>query len=105
MHAALEADFVKRLLGAAAPLAFFHASVHQRKLDVLERRGARQEVIPLENEAEHAVSHDRAAVVRSRTDLDGAQAIATARRPIEATDDVHHRALARAARPDDSDEL
>ncbi len=105
VHARFEPHLTKRVLCAAPPFALFHAAVDQRQLDVFERRGARQEVVPLENEAEHAVSHDGARVIGTRSHVGRPEPVRPSGRPVEAPQDVHHRALARAARPDDGDEL
>ena len=45
------------------------------------------------------------ASLRARADVEPAELVDAARRPVEAPEDVHQRALAGAARPDDRDEL
>ena len=91
-----------------APLGRRHAAavrVEQRQLDVLERRGARQQVEALEHEPDLRVADARQLVVRQLRHVAAVQQIAAARRPIQAAEDVHERRLARARRPDDGHEL
>ena len=56
VHAVREADRVERRLGAGAPLAAGEAAVDERQLHVRERRGARQELERLEDEADLLVA-------------------------------------------------
>ena len=66
MHALGEADRASARMRALAPLAARDAAVDERQLHVLERGGARQQVEALEDEADEAVAHDGARVVRPR---------------------------------------
>ena len=80
--------------------------VDQRQLDVLERRGARQQVERLEDEPDLAVADLRArrrgrGPRRRRRRGSSGPTVG----PVEAADDVHERALAGARRAHDGDEL
>ena len=81
------------------------AVVEQRQFDVVERRGARQQVEALEDEPDLAVAHDRELVLRHARDVLAVEDVAAARRPIEAPEDVHQRRLAGSGRAGDRDEL
>ena len=52
-----EAHVIQRFLGALVALGRRHARIDQRQLDVLERRGPRQQVEILEHEADELVAH------------------------------------------------
>jgi hypothetical protein len=54
---------VQHLDGALVPLLLRHAGVDQRQLDVVQRRGARQQVERLEDEADVLVADARQLVV------------------------------------------
>ena len=86
-------------------LAARDALVEQRRRDVVERRRPRQQVVRLEDEPDRPAAEPREAVVVELGDRRAGQAVAAGGRPVEAAQDVHHRALARAGRPDDRDEL
>ena len=79
--------------------------VDQRQLDVLERRGAGEQVEGLEHEADLPVADLGALVAVEPRDVDAVEEVAARRRPVEAADDVHERALAGARRAHDRDEL
>ncbi len=94
--------------GPVAPLRCLDdalARVEQRQLDVLERRGARQQVEALEHEADGLVADARQFVVRQRRDVAAVEQVTPGGRPIETAEDVHERRLAGARRSDDRDEL
>jgi hypothetical protein len=63
VHAVAEADPLERPLRAVAPLAPRHRGVDQRQLDVLECRGAVEQVEGLEDEADLAVADRRQGLV------------------------------------------
>ena len=54
-----QADLVERLERQAPPLGGRHAAIDQRQLDVLDRRGARQQVEALEDEADEMAAEQR----------------------------------------------
>src|SRR5206468_6702092 len=79
---------------AALPRA--DARVEQRQLDVLDGAGAREQVEALENEAEGAVADGGELGAGEPGDLVPVEQVPTARGAVEAADDVHEGALARA---------
>ena len=81
------------------------AAVEQRQLDVVERRGARQQVEALEHEPDLLVAHGGQRVLRHRRHVLAVEQVLARRRPVEAADDVHERRLARARRSGDREEL
>ena len=103
--AAAQADLGQRLHGELAPLAAGRAAIDQRQLDILGRRGARQQIVALEDEADIEVAQVRAAVAVEPAGVDAVEAVAAGGRRIEAADDVHRRRFARAGRAHDGDEL
>ncbi len=72
-----------------------HAAIDQRQLDILRRRGARQQVVALEDEADMEVAQRGAAAAVEPAGIDAEEAVAAGGRRIEAADDVHRRRLAR----------
>ena len=93
------------LRGRGAPHGGALAAVEQRQLDVLLRRGARQQVEALEHEAEVAPAQPRALVARQRLDVRAVEQVLPGARRVQAAEDVHRGRLARAAGPHDGDEL
>ena len=82
------------------------AAIEQRQLDVLQRRGARQQVEALEHEAQVAAAQQRALVARQRLDTGAPRnRYSPGAGRVQAAQDVHRRGLARAAGPHDGDEL
>jgi hypothetical protein len=103
-----EADRLERGHGAIAPFTGLdHAApgVEQRQLDVLGRRRARQQVEPLEHEANRLVAHASQLVAGQGRRVPPVQGVAPPRRPIEAAEDMHEGRLPRARRSDHRDEL
>jgi hypothetical protein len=90
---------------AVALLGQAELAVVQRQLDVLQRRGARQQVEVLEHEADLPIADGGAGVGRQLGDGCARQPIGALRRPIEAAEDVHERRLARPGGAHDGDEL
>jgi hypothetical protein len=81
------------------------APVEQGQLDVLHRRRARQEVEPLEDEAELRVAQVGELRLAHRLDGDAVEHVVSARRLVEAAEDVQHRRLAGARRAHDRHQL
>src|SRR5207245_6782304 len=79
--------------------------VDHRHLHVMERRGSGDEVEALENETDLSVAYRGELVVVEPRDFSAVEKVTTARRHVEAADDIHERRLARAARPHNGDEL
>ena len=100
-----KADLGERLERQTPPLGRRHAAIDQRQLDILDRRGARQQVEALEDEAEEMTADPRLMAGVEVADADAVEGIGAGGRPVEAAQDVHRRRLARAAGPHDGDEL
>jgi hypothetical protein len=81
------------------------AAVEQRQLDVLLRRGARQQVEALEDEAEVAAAQQGALVAVERLHRHAAEQVGAGGGRVQAAEDVHRGRLARAAGAHDGDEL
>src|SRR5258705_2858394 len=101
-----EAYGLQRVGRALPPLRSGHlARVEQRELDVLDRGRAREQVEPLEHEADLRVAHVREVARRERRHVVPVQEVASGGRPIEAAEQVHERRLAGARRAGERDEL
>jgi hypothetical protein len=104
-EAVAEAEPLEGLAGARLALAARDALVQQRRRDVLERRGPRQEVVGLEDEADRPAADRGEAVVGEAGDRRARELVLARRRPVEAAEDAHHRRLAGARGSEDGDEL
>ena len=82
-----------------------HAAVDERQFDVLDRRGAGEQIVALEHEAEVVAPEQRALIAGQPGDIDAVETVAAGGRPVEAADDVHGGGLAGARGPHDGDEL
>ena len=71
------------------------ALVEQRRRDVVERGRPRQQVVRLEDEADRPAAEPGQAVVVERRRRRAGERVAAGRRPVEAAEDVHHRASCR----------
>src|SRR5207245_1499068 len=102
--AVAEAD---RLQGRHRPFPAIGAgtAIDERHLDVARRGGAGEQVEGLEDESDLAVADRGQVVVPDPADVDAVEVIRALCRLVEAADDMHERALARARRADDRDEL
>ncbi len=108
VKALAEADDLERLHGAAVTLGRLHlrpAVVEQGQLDVVERRGPRQQVEALEHEPDLLVADDGQLVLRHARDVLAVEEVVAARGAVEAPEDVHQRRLAGPRRSRDGDEL
>ncbi len=103
--AVAQADALQRGAGAAQSLGATQPGVHQRQGDLLEGRGARQQVELLEDEADAAAADARLGVVGQLADVLAAQQVSSAVGRVQTAEDVHQRALAAARRPHDGQEL
>src|SRR5437764_5646201 len=81
------------------------AVVEQRQFHVVERRRPRQEVESLEHEADLLVPDRCELVFRELRYVLAVKEVLSARRTIQAADDVHERRLTGAGRSRDADEL
>src|ERR1044071_1549841 len=100
-----ETHELQHLARARVPVLGRRAVVHHRQLDVLDRRGAREQVEALKDEADFAVADMRPFVGREPAYVFGLQKIGSVRRTIEAAEYVHERGLAGARRSHDGYEL
>src|SRR5262245_38720680 len=69
--------------------------------NVARRRSAREQVEALENEAEFLRADQRSFVGRQLANFAAVEPVVARRRPVEAAQDIHERALARARSPDE----
>src|SRR5450631_2302428 len=99
-----EADESERLLGARFALQLVNRAVHRRKLHVLDGSRARQQVEPLEDEAELSIPNRRQIPLLETGYVDPVEQVAPGAWPVEAAQDVHECRFARAARAHDRDE-
>src|SRR3954469_9106994 len=83
-----------RALVAAAPIA-----IQQRHLDIFERRGALEQHILLEHEADLAIANAGQLVVVQAADIFAIENVNPGGGLIEAAQDIHQRALAATRRP------
>src|SRR3989442_1551512 len=81
------------------------AGVDERHLDVVHGARARNQVIGLKDEADLSIANPGQLVVTERRDVVAIEDVAAGGWLIEAADQVHQAALARARRPHDGDEL
>src|SRR5258706_4507285 len=93
--------------GARTPIAWRYAlaAVDQRQLHVYDCRRSCEQVEALKHEADVLVANRRQLVVVEMRDIAAAEHVDTARRAIEASQNVHERRLAGARRSDDRHEL
>ena len=80
-------------------------AVQQGELDVLERRGSRQQVESLEDEPDLLVAHARELALRQLGHVAAVEPIGSGRRPIETPEQVHEGGLPRPGGPGEGDEL
>ena len=102
-----QTDELQRVVGAFPLLVRHNAPVivEHRHLDIFQRRRARKQVEPLENKTELVVADFGALVAVERGNINAVEQITAAGGPVETTDGVHQRALARAAGTHDGDEF
>src|ERR1051326_551311 len=96
IHPVREAHAAERGAGALAPGPRRHPAVHQRELDVLQRRRAGQEIEGLEDEPDLPVPHPGERVVRHAGHFLPVEPVFAAGRRVETADQVHQRGLAGA---------
>ncbi len=100
-RAIAELDAFERFHRALLPLGGTRAGVHQRELDIVQCRRARQEVERLEDEPDLLVPDARELVVLHRGRELAVEPVLAFVRRVEAADEVHERRLSRAGRPHD----
>ncbi len=99
------AHLLEQLQGARAALAPRHAGVEHRQLDVAHDGGLGQQVVLLEDEADLLVANRRQLGAGQPLDLRAVEREGAGGRAVEAAEDRHQRALARARGPDQGHEL
>ncbi len=104
-HAVLEPHACQRVSGQLPALAPAHPGVDQGQLDVVQRRGPREQVERLEHEADLLVADPRELVVAQFRDPVAVEPVFAAGRAVQAADHVHEGGLPRARRAHDGDEL
>src|SRR5688572_7785706 len=100
-----KANRSQRFFCATAPLACFDAGVKHLQLNVLNRRGAREQIKSLEDKSHFLVSHVGSLIFGHRRHVLSIEDVGAFSRPIETADDVHCGRLARAGRAHDGNEL
>src|SRR5438552_4124514 len=76
-------------------------AVDERQLDVVERRGARQQIETLKDESDFLVPDRGELVLRHARDVLSVEEILAGRRLVEAPDDMHERRFPGSRRPGD----
>ena len=94
VHPVAQPDGGERLLGHDSALVAADLRVDQRQLDVLQRRGAREEIERLKHEADLLVAHRGQLVIVHRLDRRAVEDVLPGGGAVEAADDVHERRLA-----------
>jgi len=104
-HAVAEADVFEGVAGTFEARRLAQTGVNERKLDVVQRIGAWQQIERLENETNLAVADLGELVVDHVRDVLAVELVAAGRRRIEAAEHVHQGGLAAAGRSHDGDIL
>jgi len=105
VHALFEVGEAQGLLGPLDPLLGRHAGIDQRQFDVVQGRGARQQVEGLEDEADLLVADAGQFVVAQVAHQVAVDEVIAFGGRVQAADQVHQRRLARSRRPHDGDIL
>src|SRR5688500_6447036 len=95
----------ERALVTFGRLEFAPVAVEQRQLDVVERRGAFEEVESLEHEPNFLVPDVRELVLRQLRDVAAVELVDAARRTVQTAGNVHEGRLARSGGTGHGDEL
>jgi len=90
-HPRQEIDSLQRDPGALLANSCRDASVHERQLHVVKRRGARQQIERLKHEPYFLVADARELVVVHIADTLAVQQVRPFRRRIQATNQIHER--------------
>ena len=105
VHAQSQAHRLQRLAGPLAPLAGGHAGIDERKLHVVQRRGARQQVEGLEHEPDFAVADVGELIVAQVAHQLLVQPVLPPGGGVQAPDQVHEGGFAAARGSHDGDKL
>ncbi len=95
----------RTLLGALDPLFRRNACIDQRQLHVVQRRGARQQVEGLEDEANLLVADARQLVIVELADQLSVQPVVAFAGSVKAANQIHQCGFARTRRSHDGDIL
>ncbi len=99
-----QAEYRQHFRGPRGALRYI-ARVEKRQLDVFQRARARQQVETLEDETDTPAADAREVRLTQQGHVHAFEQVAAGARPVEASDDVHHRGLARTRSAHDRDEL
>src|SRR5512139_4227941 len=105
MRTLAQPDAFEHGLRLTAPRLAPRAGIHQRQRDVIERSELGQQVEALEHEADLAVAQGSQLIRRQSADILPVETVTAAAGAIEAAEQIHEGALARARRPHDGDEF
>src|SRR6187431_913159 len=100
-----ESDLLELRARTLMPLCRGNMAVQQGQLDVFQRRSTRQQVEVLKDETDAAVAYGGKRISGKRRYFFTRERVLSARRRIEAAQQVHESRLARARRPHDSHEF
>jgi hypothetical protein len=75
-----------------------HAAIDQRQLDILDGRGARQQIEALKDEAQHVTAQHRQLRAVEAAGRNALEQIVAGARHVETAKNVHRRRLAGAGR-------
>ncbi len=102
-HAGAEVDGLEDGFGAGRTLGCGSAVVDERQLDVVERRGAGEEIEGLEDEADFLIANAGELVVVEFGDVVAVEPVAALGGRVEAADEVHQRGFSGAGGAHDRD--
>ena len=104
-HAVSQPHQLQRLPGALAAFFLADLCVERGQFDIFQRRGARQQVESLENEADLAIANRRQLFLAQLGNRDSFKQIASGSGLVQTAQDVHERGFAAATGAHDRDEL
>ena len=93
-HPVAESELGQKRGGACMPRGWRKARIDRGNLDILRRRRRVDEIVALEDEAEGFAPQPGQRIAVEDCDIAAREDVGASRRPIEAADDVHQRALA-----------
>src|SRR5687768_16487531 len=103
-----EANAIERGKRTLVPLGRLHRSfvpIEKGQFDVVEGRGALEQVETLEHEADLLIADLGQLVLRQLRDVSTVQFVDSARRSVQAARNMHERRLSRSGRTGHGDEL
>src|ERR1051326_4524089 len=87
------------------PLFARRAAINQRQLQILQRRGAFEEIVSLKHETDKITPEQCALIATQGTDIAASQVVVAASRRIQAAQNIHHGRFAGARRSHDRNEF